>query len=704
MLYGDGDVYSCIHSGDVSVTEAINASLKITKAMSMPNSVYLESIYLYNGLMKKVFSTKGSTSSLEEFYDQDILELINNGNELRTLHFIPRKVKYDINGIEFQENLLTLILSESPNKEGYLEGALIINVKESYIRNILKSLIPFSDDVTMLIDEKGRVISDNDPNIFLKDLASEKYINNIIESKDNLGQFTENVDGKKSLVTYISSGRTKWKIVQITPYEKIVSKAYNMRNLIIVFCIILFIFGVIISFFISKKFYSPIRKLVSEVNDITEGSITIKESDKHELEYISDVMSNMKDELLEAKKQSLNYLGLIRNKLLKELLLGEYRADFENRFKDLVSDFKNVVIYILKIDNYNKEVKLNYSAEDLSLYRFAIANIAKELTEKVYPNETVDMGEDTVCVIVKTGDEDYGTIEANLKTIIKQVQDAVQKYLKFSLSSSISELQKNIKNIDESYKKALLNLNYRLKYGKKSIITQEMVQLDDVQRYCYSEDIFMPILNNLKLRKYSLVEEQVDKFFSRMEQMEYDDIIIILSQLIHDSVTTINLMNQYNNSGNSYSFKVMRDQMENFDTLKEIKEWLLRIYKKEIENVENTQKDTKKEYIDKVLTIIHDEYNNSGLNIESIAERVGLSVNYLRAIFKESLGISLTNYINKYRYEKAVDLLINSNLTISAISEMIGMNSENHFYTFFKKYNGLTPTQFRNKNKINGII
>lgn len=698
-LYGDGDVYNCIYSRNVSATEAINASLKITKAIS--NSAFLESIYLYNGRMQKVFSTKGSTCTVEDFYDQDMLKLLNNENELETLHFIPRKVKYNINGVEVNDNLLTLISSESPDKDGNLEGALIINVKEGYIRNILKSLIPFSDDVTMLIDEKGRVISDYDPNMFLKDLSSGEYIKSIVASKKNSGQFIGEVNGEKSLVTFISSNKIKWKIIQVTPYEKIVAKAYNMRNLIIIFCVMLFIIGVIISFFISRKFYLPIRRLVNKANDISTGTVVIRNSEKHELEYISDIILNMKDELLKAKHQSLDDLRLIRNELLKELLLGGHmrRSDLEGRFNSLESDFQNVVVYILKIDNYYNEVKLNYSVEDLSLYRFAIANIAQELTEEIYSNETVDMGEDAISVIVKTKGEDNSTIEANLKTIIKQIQDAVQKYLNFSVSSSIGESQKHIKKINKSYNNALLNLNYRLIYGKKSIITQEMLNQEDVPEYHYSEDIFMPVLNNLKLRKYSLAEKQVEKFFEKLLKMEYDNIIVILSQIIHDSISTINLMNHYNNLGNLYSFKAMRDQMERFDTLEEIKDWLLCIYKKEIEYIEDNPKDTKREYIDMAFTIIHNEYSDSGLNIESIAERVGLSVNYLRAIFKEALGISLTDYISKYRYEKALDLLVNSNYTVAAISEMIGMNSENHFYTFFKKFNGRTPTQFRKKEQ-----
>lgn len=698
-LYGDGDVYNCIYSRNVSPTEAINASLKITKAIS--NSRFLESVYLYNGSMQKVFSTKGSTSSAGEFYDKDILKLLNNEAEMKTLHFIPRKVNYIINGVEINDNLLTLISSEAPDNNGNLEGALIINVKEGYIRNILKSLIPFSDDVTMLIDEKGRVISDYDPEVFLRDLSSEEYIKTIVASKDNSGQFTGEVNGEKSLVTFISSNKLKWKIIQVTPYGKLVAKAYNMRNLIIIFCIILFFIGVIISYFISRKFYLPIRRLVNKANDISTGTIITKGSKKHELEYISDIILNMKDELLKAKYQSMDDLRLIRNELLKELLLNGHihRADLEDRFNTMEFDFQNVVVYILKIDSYFNEVILNYSAEDLSLYRFAVANIAQELTEKVYTNETVDMGEDTIAVIVKTNGEAESTIEADLKMVIRQIQDAVQKYLNFSLSCSIGQLQKNIKNINKSYNIANLNSNYRLIYGKRSVITQEMLNLTDSSKYHYSEDIFMPVLNNLKLRKYNLVEKQVDKFFGRLILMEYDDIMVTLSQIIHDSIATINLMNQYNNSGNLYSFKVLRDQMEKFDTLEEIKEWLLCIYRKEIEYIEDNPKDTKKEYINMVFNIIQSEYNDPALNIESIAERVGLSVNYLRAVFKETSGISLTDYISRYRYEKALELLVNSSLTIAAISEMIGMNSENHFYTFFKKFNGLTPTQFRKKEQ-----
>lgn len=85
------------------------------------------------------------------------------------------------------------------------------------------------------------------------------------------------------------------------------------------------------------------------------------------------------------------------------------------------------------------------------------------------------------------------------------------------------------------------------------------------------------------------------------------------------------------------------------------------------------------------------------INLEIIAKNLHLNKFYLSHCFKNYMGISPMQYINKRRISEAQMLLISTKLTITEISFRCGFNNSNYFQTTFKKAIGITPGQYRKK-------
>ena len=83
------------------------------------------------------------------------------------------------------------------------------------------------------------------------------------------------------------------------------------------------------------------------------------------------------------------------------------------------------------------------------------------------------------------------------------------------------------------------------------------------------------------------------------------------------------------------------------------------------------------------------------INLEIIAKNLHLNKFYLSHCFKNYMGISPMQYINKRRISEAQMLLISTKLTITEISFRCGFNNSNYFQTTFKKAIGITPGQYR---------
>ncbi len=108
---------------------------------------------------------------------------------------------------------------------------------------------------------------------------------------------------------------------------------------------------------------------------------------------------------------------------------------------------------------------------------------------------------------------------------------------------------------------------------------------------------------------------------------------------------------------------------------------------------QNTQKKIDKR-VNNAVRYICKHFQDHDLRLEDIEEATETSSKYLQRIFKERVGISIYQYIIKLRLDTAVDLLINSNYTISEISYMVGYHDRCTFSELFKKHYGCYPTQY----------
>lgn len=95
-----------------------------------------------------------------------------------------------------------------------------------------------------------------------------------------------------------------------------------------------------------------------------------------------------------------------------------------------------------------------------------------------------------------------------------------------------------------------------------------------------------------------------------------------------------------------------------------------------------------------------DENLDSNLSLDSIAQIAHYSPYHFHRVFKVITNEPLNNYINRKRIEKAAGLLYrNKELTISDISLQFGFSSHAAFTKSFKKFYGMSPSEFRKLNK-----
>ena len=93
-------------------------------------------------------------------------------------------------------------------------------------------------------------------------------------------------------------------------------------------------------------------------------------------------------------------------------------------------------------------------------------------------------------------------------------------------------------------------------------------------------------------------------------------------------------------------------------------------------------------------------YYTTDLNLDEVADAVGLSKYHLCREFNHLYGISPGKYLANLRLQKSCALLLQSRQhTIAEIASMVGFSNDNYFCKVFRKAFGTTPTQYRLQNQ-----
>jgi AraC-like DNA-binding protein len=82
------------------------------------------------------------------------------------------------------------------------------------------------------------------------------------------------------------------------------------------------------------------------------------------------------------------------------------------------------------------------------------------------------------------------------------------------------------------------------------------------------------------------------------------------------------------------------------------------------------------------------------LTVNKLARFIGLSESRLKARFKNEVGLSPAEYMNHRKIDRAAGMLETGKFTITEVAMRLGFSTSHHFSTVFKRYRGVSPSQY----------
>ena len=100
--------------------------------------------------------------------------------------------------------------------------------------------------------------------------------------------------------------------------------------------------------------------------------------------------------------------------------------------------------------------------------------------------------------------------------------------------------------------------------------------------------------------------------------------------------------------------------------------------------------------VEKILDYIHTNFDKPITN-KDVGNFFSFHPNYINELVSKNTGVSLHKYLLQVRIARAIDLIEESDKSISEIAETCGFQNLYYFSRYFKKTTGISPTDFRRK-------
>lgn len=100
--------------------------------------------------------------------------------------------------------------------------------------------------------------------------------------------------------------------------------------------------------------------------------------------------------------------------------------------------------------------------------------------------------------------------------------------------------------------------------------------------------------------------------------------------------------------------------------------------------------------VNQMITYIQENYMRK-LVIQDFVDKFNYSETFLNKIFKEGVGTTCIEYLNRCRIQKSLELIVREDLSMKEIAYQCGVGDYKYFNVVFRKYIGCSPKEFKNE-------
>jgi two-component system response regulator YesN len=686
--------YANLSEQDYTTLDRYNIRLLFPKLEQLINSSeYIDSIYVIfpksHSIIANSFRYHGPSANYmsKSIFDKTLDDLI----ESLYLNYHSNGI-LKIRGDNIQGNYLIISRPIIDVKVSELVGFAVVTIRIDKLYEFVET-ITYNGSIPIIVTADDFTFSS--PNIHAEAKANYVLLENGVS-------FSKGINHDNHVIVCSSSTKTDLKYVLFTSLDTFFAGIRIFKNLFLFYVLLCLICGGGIVWFAATRSYRPIKRLL----DIIGNADSELNPFNNEYKVLEKTLSEL---LLQHKKDKLMHFKnemVIKEAAIKSLLQAE--TPNKNLIKHINklfdSDSKYYVLYftVNGSSTLYSELQSISNKDDINIPLVIIKSLSEELfSEKGFHAETVLYQGAPVCVL---GYADKQNKEADICNTTKHISMLVRENFGMMINVSISDVG-TLNSLPNLYCQAKDTAEYHLLFGINTICLKYRdvgFSEDDGSNYMdlveYERSIIVHIRNKDIQRASESCKALLDNMINADPPISMNLVrtyIPRLKQLVWEAVDNIG---HYYEDNSLISQRKPYERMECASNLYQLQDVISEIFYELEEYLTINESNKRCDLINDIIEYIDRNYLDPNLSVTGIAEAVGKTQPYISRLFKDSTGMSMTEYIHKVRIEQVKNLLLEQPeepMTLQKIAEQAGFTNTWTMNRIFRKYEIVSPGEYR---------
>ena len=567
-----------------------------------------------------------------------------------------------------EQSYLCVAMRKRNGRNPQRDFVVVVVMRPSYLEKI------------MVVDEReenGELIIFNENHDVL--------IGDMINKQDGF----ELLNGEKErYVTYL--GNTKYMVHMktaecitggyafIMPYDYFWRELFSLRTICGIGAVLCIVVSMYMAYKSTKRVYRPIENMIEQLS----GDTNYNKKENNEFEFFESIVQRKNKKIYTLEKQLIEDEEIRKQHFARTLLEGDITdAVLEEGFLN-----REISLSVDKFCVAAVNVKGSPELEE-ELQRFVVSNVIEELYG--FPIYVALMSKERYAIIFCLVQD---MTKENVIRTLREGNAFFEKSGKILLSIGLGEVYEGVQGMRKSYKEAVKALGYKWLLGEGNIIEYANICQRKFDYNSGTESkIYRIIMDYIKGEEEEVADKLVTKIWElydinaevsmdTIECFKYEVLNVLNNVIMHIGAPEVN--------------GTLLLQLMELPTVSTYKEELALLFNDLHVWYRGNVKDDG--VCSKVKSYVEKNYSDPQLSVAEISRAVNLTSSYLTKQFKDRYNISILDYIAQTRIKNAKVLLQDASLSVKQVSSMVGFMSDNVFIKTFKKWEGITPKNYRN--------
>ncbi|OME79204.1 hypothetical protein BK122_21515 [Paenibacillus pabuli] len=580
-------------------------------------------------------------------------------------------------------------------------GALIITLDNEKVASLLKTLTPYDEGLTFLMDQQGNTLLTGNPVAGKADFAFEQQLKEEVTLHADNHSFLFKYEDETYSVSYGSLSRidSDWTYVSAAPLTSVTSPVKLVSKIIVIASAGSLVLGLLLSWFASRRIYTPVARMLHLLTPGRNEATTDTRLDEFQL--LEQQWNELTSQSLTAHRQLQEQLPHLRDSFVLQLVQGHLYAyneqDLQQRMRNLGFEVDDQQFLLLQMyfTGY-AQLQGRFGSQDTGLVTFAAVNIIEEVAKNYFSQISVMNFHDLSSAMLVIAPDDE-PVKSQALLWGQELVEVIGQTLRMNVTVMVSRPAASPQELPGLFMEMEQAVAYRSVEDGSQIL-----DLEDEQCFRRKEEASYPlglereILQAIRLGKKNEAERVLEQFMAeitragssefQVQQMMLQLLGSIQHMMLQTGVTPYKLFGGCN----------MYERLSTIREPAQMMKWMIgEVLLPYVQEIEMRSQEPMKQVVERTMLFIDENYRNE-LSLESCADAEQMTPYALSKAFKQVSGMNFIDYLTRVRMDAAKQLLRETTMKINDIAGSVGYQ-HSYFNRIFKKQEGLTPSQYRDQ-------